>query len=489
MEPQRTNKTSNPLAATRPSHMEDPFAGTVKEAFSSLPSMGSGWSKTAESFPNINQNIPTRPAAGLFNNDPVHHQSSSAVQLPSSPTSQGPRVSEQSPTGLSASLRASGSNLRPGAATFTPQFNPPKGPRYYGGSQNNPSTKTHIESGKAVLEDVRGSSRGTQALTCDREREAYLCTQKSPMFMHEGVWPHSPSNHSPSPSLSRRGGYSTPRIAQQPTSQALVKRRLAYSDEPSLHSRSTAFNGPASPSRISKHNSLGGRLEKRSFREFQYDSTLAQIAWQARLLESPTRRLFSDPVSFNANGANAMIPNLPNGKMLSYNGQGSFQRDLNSDPAHSTAFDQYASTTTIPPQNHSTPQAQLNPYSQEPSAISSGAYYPGGANYPQQQLQHHLYAALPPQRELGQPNQRTIRDLFIPENLRQTLSRKSEASLMTIPNSTLPPAVAHYHSLVPLVHNVQKNNKLFGYTSHAYKATSGQDGNFYCLRRLQGERE
>ncbi|KAL8912682.1 MAG: hypothetical protein Q9171_002315 [Xanthocarpia ochracea] len=103
-------------------------------------------------------------------------------------------------------------------------------------------------------------------------------------------------------------------------------------------------------------------------------------------------------------------------------------------------------------------------------------------------LQHHLYAALPPHRELSQLNQRTSRDFFIPENLRQTLARKSEASRMTIPNSTLPPAIAHYHSLVPLVNNSQKTNALFGYQSQAYKAESNRDGKIYCLRRLQGYR-
>ncbi|KAI4273383.1 MAG: hypothetical protein LQ337_004678 [Flavoplaca oasis] len=116
--------------------------------------------------------------------------------------------------------------------------------------------------------------------------------------------------------------------------------------------------------------------------------------------------------------------------------------------------------------------------------MGSGTYFPGTTNYPQQ-LQHHLYAALPPHRELSQPNQRTARDFFIPENLRQILARKSEASRMTIPNSTLPPAIAHFHSLVPLVNNNKKTSTLFGYQSQAYKAESNLDGKFYCLRRYR----
>ncbi|KAL8789986.1 MAG: hypothetical protein Q9213_000872 [Squamulea squamosa] len=162
--------------------------------------------------------------------------------------------------------------------------------------------------------------------------------------------------------------------------------------------------------------------------------------------------------------------------------KGSFQADQNGDTP-STIFDHYTPT----PSHHGTSQAQINPYSQDGATMGTNTYFPGSNNYPQQ-LQHHLYAALPPHRELSQPNQRTARDFFIPENLRQTLARKSEASRMTIPNSTLPPTIAHYHSLVPLVNNSQKTNTLFGYQNHAYRAESNIDGRLYCLRRLQGYR-
>lgn len=53
-------------------------------------------------------------------------------------------------------------------------------------------------------------------------------------------------------------------------------------------------------------------------------------------------------------------------------------------------------------------------------------------------------------------------------------------------DSTLPPTIAHFHSLVPLVHNTHKNVAMFGYSTWAYKAVSIQDGKAYCLRRLQG---
>ncbi|KAL8645052.1 MAG: hypothetical protein Q9226_007473 [Calogaya cf. arnoldii] len=188
---------------------------------------------------------------------------------------------------------------------------------------------------------------------------------------------------------------------------------------------------------------------------------------------------------YNPNAPEWTAPDTHEYLPSSYNGAiqpGSFQADQNGD-SQSTVFDHYTPT----PSNQPAPQPQINPYAQDGGTMGTGAYFQGSTNY-SQQLQHHLYAALPPHRELSQPNQRTARDFFIPENLRQNLARKSEASRMTIPNSTLPPAIAHYHSLVPLVNNSHKTNTLFGYQSHAYKAESNLDGKFYCLRRLQGYR-
>ncbi|KAL8776928.1 MAG: hypothetical protein Q9194_002844 [Teloschistes cf. exilis] len=201
------------------------------------------------------------------------------------------------------------------------------------------------------------------------------------------------------------------------------------------------------------------------------------------------------PAQGKVTGEDMQYPNILNiaygnnqfrNEMLNQTGQGTFQTDRNGDSPHSNVFDHYTPTPSVSAQNHSTPTTQINPYAQDGSTMSSSAYFPGSTSYPQQ-LQHHLYAALPPHRDLNQPNQRTAKDLFIPENLRQTLARKTEANLMTIPNSSLP-AIAHYHSLVPLIHNSQKNAGVFGYLSHAYKATSGNDGKAYCLRRLQGYR-
>ena len=57
---------------------------------------------------------------------------------------------------------------------------------------------------------------------------------------------------------------------------------------------------------------------------------------------------------------------------------------------------------------------------------------------------------------------------------------------MTGLDSTLPPQIDHYHSLVPLDTTNQKNATLFGYPSWIYKAVSSKDGNTFALRRLEG---
>lgn len=54
-------------------------------------------------------------------------------------------------------------------------------------------------------------------------------------------------------------------------------------------------------------------------------------------------------------------------------------------------------------------------------------------------------------------------------------------------DSNLPPSIAHFHGLVPLVSNTPKSTAIFGYSSWIYKALSSQDGKAYCLRQLQGK--
>ena len=55
-----------------------------------------------------------------------------------------------------------------------------------------------------------------------------------------------------------------------------------------------------------------------------------------------------------------------------------------------------------------------------------------------------------------------------------------------MPDTHLPAQIEHFHSLVPLDLNNQKNAAVFGYPSWVYKAQSSKDGNYYALRRLEG---
>lgn len=84
--------------------------------------------------------------------------------------------------------------------------------------------------------------------------------------------------------------------------------------------------------------------------------------------------------------------------------------------------------------------------------------------------------------------QRSTSDFFVPDNLREDLQRKSEATLQTFANSTLPQNVEYFHSLVALDTSNQKAPSTFGYPSWVYKAVSSRDGHTYALRRIGGFR-
>ena len=84
--------------------------------------------------------------------------------------------------------------------------------------------------------------------------------------------------------------------------------------------------------------------------------------------------------------------------------------------------------------------------------------------------------------------QRSTSDFFIPDNFREDLQRKAEATLQTFANTSLPQSVEYFHSLVALDTSNQKGPSFFGYPSWVYKATSSRDGHSYALRRVEGFR-
>jgi len=133
-------------------------------------------------------------------------------------------------------------------------------------------------------------------------------------------------------------------------------------------------------------------------------------------------------------------------------------------------------------------QQSVNPYADQQPGIGSQAFYQDTSSF-RHPLNYHLYASLGPRREQLSPFQRHTTDFFIPDDLREDLQRKSEATLQTFPSSTLPQNVDnHFHSLVALDSVTQRTSATYGYPSWIYKATSSIDGNTYALRRIEGFR-
>ncbi|KAF2219065.1 poly(A) ribonuclease subunit [Elsinoe ampelina] len=157
-------------------------------------------------------------------------------------------------------------------------------------------------------------------------------------------------------------------------------------------------------------------------------------------------------------------------------------------PGGTPSFDPYSmqavgnAITEIP---EATTAQQINPYAQDTTAQM---FQNPAAFSHSQPLNYHLYSPIGPHRENLVAYQRTAHDLFIPDHLREELQRKTEASLQTFSNSTLPQQIEHFHSLVALDTTAQKVASVYGYPSWLYKAVSSKDGYTYCLRRLENFR-
>ncbi|KAK4695983.1 PAB-dependent poly(A)-specific ribonuclease subunit 3, partial [Lecanoromycetidae sp. Uapishka_2] len=107
--------------------------------------------------------------------------------------------------------------------------------------------------------------------------------------------------------------------------------------------------------------------------------------------------------------------------------------DSNADYSHSNAFDTYtAPTPAALTSNNPEIQQPANSFSVETNGYPQTFF--SGASTHSQYLQHHHYAPLEAQQKFSKPNQRTVRDSFIPEDLRRKLQAKTDASLITFPN-------------------------------------------------------
>ncbi|KAJ5872808.1 uncharacterized protein N7529_005161 [Penicillium soppii] len=151
----------------------------------------------------------------------------------------------------------------------------------------------------------------------------------------------------------------------------------------------------------------------------------------------------------------------------------------------SSAFDPFVTTST--PMTPGSVPVSGNPYSHDPTAAMGGAFFASQTGF-QQPVQYHLYAPIGPHSQNLLGYQRNVHGLFLPNDIREDLQKKSAATLQTLPNTQLPAQVDYFHSLVPLDLSHQKNAMIFGYPSWIYKAQSSKDGNYYALRRLEGFR-
>ncbi|KAG7666379.1 PAN3 [[Candida] subhashii] len=135
--------------------------------------------------------------------------------------------------------------------------------------------------------------------------------------------------------------------------------------------------------------------------------------------------------------------------------------------------------STVPP--HVAAAAGIPP-SQSPNPYLADSYYQQQTTYP---LQYHLYAPAPPPRlsiPLA-PHETNSKVLFIPNDLRETLHRKNEATLQTMSHSTLPETVNSYHSLVPIDRSYDQEYK-WKWKSSLYKVFGGDDGQPYAMRKI-----
>ncbi|TKX22825.1 PAN2-PAN3 deadenylation complex subunit PAN3 [Elsinoe australis] len=157
-------------------------------------------------------------------------------------------------------------------------------------------------------------------------------------------------------------------------------------------------------------------------------------------------------------------------------------------PSATPSFDPYSMQdmgNAVPGISEATTTTQINPYAQD----STAQMFQNPAAFSHSQpLNYHLYAPIGPHRENLVAYQRTAHDLFIPDHLREDLQRKTEATLQTFSNSTLPQQIEHFHSLVALDTTIQKLSSVYGHPSWLYKAVSSKDGYTYCLRRLENFR-
>lgn len=142
-----------------------------------------------------------------------------------------------------------------------------------------------------------------------------------------------------------------------------------------------------------------------------------------------------------------------------------------------------------------TPKIQQNPYLSNPGTPGTGSmahtsnsaaafmfHSQGAPNYP---LNYHLYSPAPPPRlsmNLS-AHETNVNALFIPNDLRENITKRNEAALQSLGHLSLPDHVGRYHSLVPIDTTFDLVSKVYGKPTSVYKVLSNVDGYLYALRR------
>ncbi|SAM09208.1 hypothetical protein [Absidia glauca] len=148
-------------------------------------------------------------------------------------------------------------------------------------------------------------------------------------------------------------------------------------------------------------------------------------------------------------------------------------------------FDLMGNPAAMPP-NFQPPMPQEMMNMMTPNMMDPYFYMNSG--YPRQPLQYHLYTSPLPHVGNLHPHQRAIQSFFIPDQLREQLTRRNEATLTPPPvgmDSSIPQEVHVYHSLCPLE---DQPGQFFGHPCWVYKATCSVDGRTYALVRIEGFR-
>ncbi|EJS42898.1 pan3p [Saccharomyces arboricola H-6] len=126
----------------------------------------------------------------------------------------------------------------------------------------------------------------------------------------------------------------------------------------------------------------------------------------------------------------------------------------------------------------------VTPPMQPPPVESNNLKYPSIYPPPHSLLQYHLYAPEQPAslKSLLRPNERSANQLFIPNDIREDLTKKNLSILQIFPSSgkVIPSIVQDYFNLVPLDFN---NNGFLNKTT-LFKVFSNYDGKPYVLKRL-----